>query len=354
MKRPTLPLTVSLLLALGFVACQSPVVKTGEEAAAAYQEWIDGGTFLKPLEYPSQMHVDYLIDMTMDMSSVGMAEPMAMDMALNADYIVDGVDAVRSWGNFEFGAKLEGEEHRLNFDFEIADDADGFRLLIDDHGVIQEEFGMDVPKAFFLSQDRLIKFLDLYGGLMEDMSEVYGFDINQIYAGVQGPGDLFHPASFMRFMANADVFEVVGWRTSQGTVQIDAKLEPGFMEGALAGTGAAVDSQLFDDMVFVIVADLDSGAMLDYAVQMALPIETPLAPGSDQVMKMDMDLNMHFYFVDVDTKAPNAELPAPGGYMNLNDSFDQYLPLIEAALDMQRQQLRQMMGEKEGGEDFTF
>ena len=47
-------------------------------------------------------------------------------------------------------------------------------------------------------------------------------------------------------------------------------------------------------------------------------------------------------------------MPGPYDVMNLDVPFDMYMPLIEAAIDMQKQQMRQMAGDEESGEDFDF
>lgn len=358
MRRPAPPLISAIFLASIFTSCQSaveaPVSKTGDEAATAYSEWVNSEVFQKPLEYPFQVHVDYIVDMTMDMSSAGMPEPMEMDMTLDVDYVVHNANSLILWGNFDAGAFVEGEQHRLNFDFEVADDQEGMRLLLDDHGFFQEEIGIEVPKAYSLSQNRLETLITMYGELIEEMGALYGQSFANIYTDVEGPGDLFHPGNFMRFMANADVFIVSDWNSADGIVVITATLDPSFLQGAFGGSVAPFDAAVFNDMVFEIVADLNSGVMLDYAVEMMIPIEAPLSPGSDQVMTMDMELRMRFTTVDVDAAAPMAVLPGADEVMNLDAPFDQFMPLIEAALDMQKQQMRQMAGDGESGEDFDF
>jgi hypothetical protein len=358
MRSPALPLIHAFLLASIFMSCQSPadapVIKTGEDAAAAFDEWVSGDTFAQPLQYPVQVHIDYIVEMDMDLSSAGIPDPMEMDMTLNSDYIAFDANSLVIWGNMDMGANVEGEQHRLNFDFEVADDLNGMRLLLDDHGFFQDELGFDLPKAYSLSQDRLVKLVNMYGELIEEMGALYGESFTDIYSGVEGPGDLMHPANFMRFMANADVFHVIGWNAADGVVAIQATLDSSFMEGAFSSAALPFDSSIFDDMVFEIVADLNSGVMLDYAVEMQIPIEAPLTPGSDQVMQMDMGLKMRFTTVDVDPAAPMAVLPSSEEVMNLDGPFDQYMPLIQAALDMQRQQMRQMSSEGESGDDFDF
>lgn len=357
MRRLALPLTLAFIFPSIFSACQAPaeapVVMTGEDAAAIYHDWVNSDTFQQPLEYPAQVHFDYSIDMTMDMSSAGMLEPMEMDMTLIADYVVNNAHDLVLWGNLDLGAFVEGEQHRLNFDFEVADNHEGLRLLMDDHGFFLEELGVEVPTAYSLSQDRLETLIAMYAEVIEEVSALYGQSFADIYTGVEGPGDFFHPGSFMRFMTNANVFNVIGWNSADGMVVIEATLDSDFMEGPF-GTGLApIDASVFEEMVFRIVADLESGNMLDYSVDIRIPVEAPLSPGSDQVIQMDMGLKMHFTTIDVDPAAPKAVLPEEG-VMNLDIPFDQYLPLIQVALDMQIQQMKQMSGEQDGGEDFSF
>ncbi|MCP4771033.1 MAG: hypothetical protein GY879_06450 [Planctomycetes bacterium] len=358
MKRPALPLISAFVLSSLLASCQAPaevpVNKTGTDAAAAYAEWVNSDTFLQPLEYPSQVHLDYAIEMSMDMSSAGLPEPMEMDMTLNADYVVRNAHDLVLWGNLDLGAFVEGEQHRLNFDFEVGDDQDGLRLLLDDHGFFLEELGTEIPMAYSLSQDRVEALISMYGDLIEEMGALYGQSFADIYTDVEGPGDLMHPGSFMRFMANADVFIVHAWNSADGIVVVSATLDPKFMEGAFDASSLGVNPAIFNDMVFEIVADLESGVMLDYAFEMAIPIEAPLTPGSDQVIQMDMALQMRFTTIDVDPQAPRAVLPGAEDVMNLDAQFDMYMPLIQAAIDMQKQQMQQMSGEGESGEDFDF
>jgi hypothetical protein len=42
------------------------------------------------------------------------------------------------------------------------------------------------------------------------------------------------------------------------------------------------------------------------------------------------------------------------GLLVLDSYFDQFLPMIEMAIDMQKAQMQQMMGEEDAGEDFSF
>jgi hypothetical protein len=57
--------------------------------------------------------------------------------------------------------------------------------------------------------------------------------------------------------------------------------------------------------------------------------------------------------VPVAADAPTVALPVEG-LLVLDSYFDQFLPMIEMAIDMQKAQMQQMMGEEDAGEDFSF
>jgi hypothetical protein len=358
MKSILPPLAFAFLTASLFPSCQNPdeapLTLTGDDAAAAFAEWVSSETFQQPLDYPAQVHFDYAFDLKMDMSSAGMVDPMEMDMTMNGDYVVHGVHDFVLWSNLNLGAFVEGERHRLNFDFEIGADGEGLRLLLDDHGFFLKELGTEIPMAYSLSQGRLASLITMYSELIEEMGALYGQSLVDTYSGVEGLGDLMHPGGFMRFMANADLLNVHGWHSADGIVEITAALDSEYMEGAFDAITMDFTPAIFNDMVFEIVADMESGVMLDYALEMAIPIEVPLTPGSDQVIAMDMAAKMRVTTVDVDPEAPRAELPGAEDVMNLDVPFDMYMPLIEAAIDMQKQQMRQMAGDEGSGEDFDF
>ncbi len=359
MARLTLSTPTAFALCLGLlVSCQSsssaPVVLSGDDAHHAYVEWLDG---LSPeLSYPVQIHIDYMINMHMDLGEI--SEPMFVNMNLGMDCVSDDAERIRSWGNMAFDMKLEGEQQTFDLDFQIANDDDGLRLLLDDHGFLGSEAGFDLPPAYTLSKDRLDILIGMYAELVEETMSFYGPDFVAMWSEVSGAGQLMHPVNFIHMMGAVDSFVIFGWHAEDGEVKILARLKEGFMENAMDSSfgslGLPFDASIFDDFTFEMLVDQATGALLDYQFDFALPMEVPVPEIPGGVLKMDMGLKIGFNSLPVVAGTPAVTLPDASHVMVLDSYFDQFLPALEMALDMQRQQMRGMAGEQDADDDFSF
>jgi hypothetical protein len=326
---------------------------TGEEANNAYQAW--AAELAPKLQYPVQMHIDYKVEMAMDLAEMG--ENMDMNIDMGMDIICDSLDAIRTWGELGMNTTIAGEHHVFAIDFQLANDSNGLRFLMDDHGFIAEEVGMEIPKAYELSQDRLDILIDLYAGLMQDSMALYGPSVGDIWASIDGVGELFHPKNFTRFLTGTDFIEVTRWQKENGKISLLAKLDNELMTDVMAlgmqDAGLPFDASVFDDMAFEIVIDELTGSLLDYSFKMDIPMEIPVAQAQSGVVTMDMGLDFRMQSLPVAADAPKVTLPEEGVWV-LDDYFDQFLPVIEMAIDMQRAQIQEMTGEQDAGEDFSF
>jgi hypothetical protein len=339
------------------VSCQepstsAPVNLTGEDAHHAFEEWSAGLT--ADLLYPVQLHVDYDVDMNMEMQ--GIEEPMVMNMEMSMDFLCDSAQELRSWGSLGFDIDLEGEQRVFALDLQCANNTDGLRLLLDDHGFFLEEAGMEMPQAVQLSQDRVTILVNMYAEVLGEAMALYGPDFVAMWSNVAGPGELFHPANMIRFVASTDSFSVFAWHAEKGKITIGARLNPELLQSALKSTmqGAEMpfDPAIFNDMIFEMVVEEATGSMLDYSFAMELPMEVPVPNMPDGKLAMNMGLKMRLAALPVSPDAPSVTLPAD--VLVLDSLFDQFLPMIQAALEMQRQQMRQTTGEQDSEDDFSF
>jgi len=286
----------------------------------------------------------------------GIEEPIVMNMDMSMDFLCDSAQELRSWGSLGFDIDLEGEQRVFALDFQCANSPDGLRLLLDDHGFFLEEAGMEIPQAVQLSQDRVAILVDMYAELLGEAMALYGPDFVAIWSNIAGPGELFHPANMIRFVASTDSFHVFAWHAEDGKITISARLNPELLQDVLKnsmqGAEMPFDPAIFNDMVFEMVVAETTGSMLDYTFAMELPMEIPVPNSPNGQVSMNMGLNMRIAALPVMPDAPLVTLPAD--VLVLDSMFDQFLPMIQAALDMQRQQIRQMTGEQDSGDDFSF
>jgi hypothetical protein len=348
----------AILLGSIFVSCQTtnfgpPETLSGEEVHNAYQSWAADLTL--ELDYPVQMHVDYGVELAADLADIG--ESMQMEIEMDLNFLCDGPQAVRSWGAFDIDATMEGEKREFTFDYELANDSNGLRLLLDDHGIILQEAGIEIPKAYKLSQDRLEILVALYGDLIEESMVLYGPSVEEIWASIGGAGELFHPKNFTRFLTGSDFITVEEWHKENGQIRLLAKLDGEVMGKAMAlgmqEAGLPFDLSIFDNLVFEVVLDQTTGDLLDYVFNMDVPMEVPVPELPSGKLKMDIGVEIRVQMVPVAADAPTVALPVEG-LLVLDSYFDQFLPMIEMAIDMQKAQMQQMMGEEDAGEDFSF
>lgn len=353
MKTLSLISLTALVLAPALNAAQDPYVQipiTQSDAAAetAFRDWL--GAVVPKLNYPVQVRVD--MEASVEMGGYG-GPDMKMDMDLAADMLLEGTIDHRAWGNFEMDARAMQEDVAMAFDFQYGLDAKGMRFMLDDRGTLQELIGMEIPKAYHLSADRVEKLSALYMELIVESMALYGEDAAKAFSGMEGIGEVMHPANIPGMLVNGTSLVVTGWGTQEGMGRIRTRINLDGME-ALLGEDMPFDMSDFEDMVFEMLVDLESGQMVSYRTLMDLGTSVPLQDGSGSEMDMSMELHMSVRVVPVDADAPGVILPPVEEVVQLDSYFDQYYPMIEMLMDMQMQQMQQMRGEEEAEDDFDF
>lgn len=352
MKRfSTLILLTSFALPSTLSAFQEPTPEipisiSGKAAHNAFLDWAN--SLEKHLPYPAQMHMDMVA--TLDMEDGG--NGMTMDMDMEFDILLDSPSAMRTWGSVEVDMKGSGMDMDMRMDMQLATDKDGLRFLLDDHGFLEEELGTEIPKAFRLSPDRMDILGKMYLDFIMESMEMYGADAVASFRKMDGLAEIMHPASAPRIMLTAEGLDVVGWGDQDGKGRIQMQIDTGILEQAFGGQAMPFDISVFEDMVLEMVVDLKTGTLLHYLVEMELPMSAPIGAGSEIGMSMKMRIVMGS--VDPSPYAPTVELPSADQVMVLDEHFDQFLPMIELVMEMQRQQRNALRGEAESEDDFDF
>ena len=347
MKRSLLP-AIPLLLA---VSCQVPVVENfdGEEAQAAYDQW--RGQLVLEETYPAQLHLDYDIEMDMD---IGTGEAFFMAMDLACELAALDAESLSSWGTLGIDFDIEGEQDQMVFDYQLTLDERGMRLTFDDGGFFEANFGSAPPTAFTLSADRLEQFLGVYSDLITSSYGAMPPEALEVWQDLSGPGQLLHPISMTRFLTSTDLIRVHGWDRAGSVVHLVAKLDDAFvdsMNDQMAMLG--MDLGFLNDMEILAAVDYDSGIMLDYAFDMAMPLSVPTPEAPNGSVEMDMKLAMGIQSVMLDPSYPTLEDGPDFQPMDLDPYFDAYFPLIQMAMEMQAAQVSGGAGDN-AADDFDF
>lgn len=336
----------TLLLASPFLIQESgfdiPVTQTGEDAAAAYASWAEG--LPEALSYPVQMYVGFEMGMTvpsieMDISFVGHMNSLSLSPK-----------SLQVWGDWQ--VKLGSPEKTVDWDaqFQVGLNEEGFRMSFQDGGTIEKELGFPVPAGFTLSADRIGKVSDLYMGLFDSMSPLYGEEMMKVFRSIQGPGELMHPALWTRYMTYTEGWSVIGWGEKDGKAIVEMDVDIELLKKAMQGEQAPFDWKVFEEMEYRMVVETSSGAILDWSFEMDLPVN--LDPNQPE-MEGQMIFKMEMKRVPISEAAPTMELPAEG-VMNLDSHFDNYYPMMEMIMEMAAEQAKQAQGEKESADDFEF
>lgn len=349
---PTLTLS---LLALGQVQGQDqgydiPVTKTGEAASEAFYAWI-GSRDLEP-QYPAQMHLTF--DMAMKMGA-GSSDPI-MDMGFEMDVriLIESPSAMRSWGQLDVEVQADHNAFAGEFDFQFASDEEGMRFLLDDHGVVQRELGVDIPKAYSLSADRSKILMDAYAETVVEMINVFSPEGQESLLKVEnGVFGLFHPMSMTETLANYPGVRIVGWGVKDGTVLLQTQADFELLKEMMPQSTMPFDIELFRDIVYTMTMDYESGALLDYRIQMNLPVDSSHMD-QDMGFTGDLELAMSMSSEPAATDPPSVALPDASKVMDLNAPFDLYWPMVQSLLEMQASQFENMKGTQDSSEDYDF
>lgn len=352
MKRiSTLILLLSLGLPAGLSASQEsaseiPITISADAAHETFLEW--AGSLDERLPYPAQLHMDMVGTFEVDEGAGG----MTMEMDMDFDLLLDSPSEMRTWGGLKMKMAGAGMDMDIHFDVQLASDRNGLRFLLDDHGFLEDTLDTSLPKAFQLSADRADILAKMYMDFLLESMEMHGPEAVAAFRQMGGLTEMMHPATAPRIMLTAQGMDIIGWGALDGKARIQSRLKTETLKQALGGQALPFDLSAFDDMVFEMVVDLETGEMLHYLVEMDLPMSGPASGGSALGMNMKMRIEMGS--VEPSADAPSVALPAAGEVMVLDEYFDQFLPMIELAMEMQRQQMRAMQGETESEDDFDF
>lgn len=325
-----------------------PVTKTGTDAADAFHGWV-GGLDLA-LTYPVQLRLEFEMEADMEF---GMQGGFGMDFDMDLDILLDSADAMRSWGDVEVEMGADGERLDWDFDFQYASDSQGLRFLLDDKGALKEELGVDIPRAFSLSPDRLKILMDSYGGMVVEMINTFSPHGEEPLADLEhGLHGLFHPVAMTQMMAKYPGIIIVGWGTKDGKVLVQTQADWEMIRDMMPPEMMPFDVEIFRELVYEIVIDQETGALLEYVIDLELPMDMDVEQGMHMTGEMALEMSMRS--VPVSTNAPSVTLPDASQVMNLDEPFDQYWPMIEMIMEMQAGQFDTMKGDQESNDDFDF
>ncbi|MHC4822703.1 MAG: hypothetical protein ACYTEP_01640 [Planctomycetota bacterium] len=343
---PILLLLFSFLIPAVLHASQEPadgipISKTGDWAHATFVAW--AGSLENELLYPAQLHMDMTASIDIAEAANGMTMDMEMDMEF--DLLLESPTEMRSWGGIEVEMTGSGMDLDLLLDIQLGFGPDGLRFLLDDHGFLEEQLDIEMPKAFQLSADRAGVLSKLYMDFILESVEMHGPEAVAAFQRMNGFAEIMHPATTPRILLTAQGMDIIGWGTLDGMARIQTRLKPGMLEQALGGQAMPFDSKSLEDMIFEMVVDLETGELMQYLFEMDIPMEE-----FDMNMKMRVEMGS----VPPTEDAPSIAMPPADQVMVLDEYFDQFLPMIEMALEMQRQQMRTMRGEEEAEDDYDF
>ncbi|MGB0951938.1 MAG: hypothetical protein ACPG31_01815 [Planctomycetota bacterium] len=351
-----LPTLAVSLLVLGQAQGQDQnygiaVSKTGEEASEAFHAWI-GSRDMKP-QYPAQIHITF--DMEMDMGMSGEDPFMDMDFEMDTRLLIESPEAMRSWGQIDLAVKADANnEFDGEFDFQFASDDTGMRFLLDDHGAIQEKLGMDIPKAYSLSADRGKIFMDAYAKSVVEMINVVTPEGHEPIAALEnGVIGLFHPISMTYMMANYPGLKIVGWGVKDGKVLLQTQADFEMLEEIMPQEMIPFDMNEFRDIVYTMVMDHESGALLEYSIDLEIPMDSSMMD-EDLGFSGNIGFKMSMRAEPASASAPSVSLPDASLVMDLDGPFDMYWPMVQTMLEMQASQFESMKGEQDSNDDFDF
>ena len=326
-----------------------PAEKTGEEAQAAYDAWMD--ETVPSWEYPAQMHFE---------SHVGAEfadgeQSLNMEVGFQVEILHDSPEQVRCWGKGVLLIEGLGFGLHWRFEFQAVSNNEGLRMTLDDNRAFTEELNFHLPFAYTLTADRVEmlvhKFYEAVYSPLEELSEVSNEPLSQEH----GTFGRYHPAIVARLVATYPTSQVVGWGRQGGQVLVqtmsDASLikEVGLEEES-EELQAFVDS--FADTVYSVSLDEKTGSLIAYEFVESIPLDalsTPEMPFSGK-----MNFMMKLKRVPVSEDAPVVTFPECEKVLDCNVPFDKYWAILEMLLEVQQAQMEAADDEADSADDFDF
>lgn len=321
---------------------QVPITHQGADALAAYEAWAEG--LPTELEYPVQMYVGFEMSMEMPTSGVD------IEMSMHMNSISDSAEALRVWGDFKVHGGDESDNIEWDAEFQAGVNDSGLRFSFDDGGTFADLIGEEIPSGFTLSSDRLAKVSDMYLDVLEAMPEFYGAEVLDAFETISGAGELMHPALWSRYMSYTEGWDVSGWGEKDGLALVELSFNAEEMRASFGGEEMPFDLSSLEGSILNMVVSAKTGTILDWNLEIEFPMDMI---ADEEGLIGEMLMKMEMKTVPVSDNAPLVEMPLEG-VMDLNPYFDEYLPLIEIAMEAMAEEAKRQQGELESEDDFEF
>ncbi|MCP4093853.1 MAG: hypothetical protein GY747_10435 [Planctomycetes bacterium] len=346
-------LFASTLAAIGLCSCQDAALPTqavGPAAQEAFEQWADQIDF--EAEFPVQISWDFTVEMVEKVPSMNVDRVAKVESGINL--IAQADHSLLGWGNIGMDINLEEVPDTIELGFQIALDTNGFRLLLSPNEALLDTFPIGIPTAFQLSASRVDLLSAMWSRFTDESMRLNGLEDAMKWMDYDSALEIFHPANMLKAYVDNPMQEVVSWRMDGDQVHMTFAMREEALEPYLGKLEGDPGVEMLKQMQFNIVADRHTGEGLEIFMNVDIPMDQLLAsgPGSGGNMKMKMEMSIAKMLIE--PNPPAIIMPSQDKIMDLDKPFDDFQPVLENLVEMQLQSMKNMSGEAEAEEDFSF